>query len=377
MAERARLTDDDIARELESLDDKQLAQDIDKEAKSIWKKEENAYTKNMNDDYGGHDQLIDQCIVAFSAGSKCFDEANYEFVTVEPLLEKKVRNFDVLMLNEKEELGIFVECKSGLYDIPSEVSDVYGKIEDLAENLIYLQGKISCSLKRQEYVLCVPSQYVESVMREIERREKSGQIDCGKDALLLIWGVNMFNRPSIQLCSRMDSPRKKESKQHMNSHLTRLLSDGIDTSAREIMSPVYPSSHPLKQASKFIEWVVKANIKADNTLWAFDRDMPSAYFKNRKNLPHYANEEIGQGLADRFTREGLSKGLLSISEEDHAKLLFASKGKSMSTILRTYQRDFTVAAVKEIVNRKARRTVFEKYREKHPPLDSFPVGSSF
>lgn len=388
MVKRRELTDDEIAMQLKLLDDEQLNGRVDSEIKRIWKGVKDTYEVDI-DNQDAHDDLIDQCIIAFSPKSKCCEEAEYKFVTVEPLSEKKetvkstveppfekkekVKSFDVLMVNESEKLGIFVECKSGVSAISKEVEDVYEKIKDLKANLNYLQEKIGCSLQRQEYAICIPSDYSSQVRYEIGRREKTGLVDCDDDPLLLVWEVHMFRgNPSVKLNTEIDSPRKKERKQHMNSHLTRLLSDGIDTSKMEVVDLLYPSSHPLKKASKFIEWMVNMNYELRTTPYLFERNMPSVYFRSRKILPHYAFEEIGQEVADRFVREGLDKGLLSESEDEKNKLQFSSKGRTRKTILETYKRAFVEESVNGIARRKAQRTVFEKYRKDHPAIDNWP-----
>ncbi|MCD6512104.1 MAG: hypothetical protein J7K61_00670, partial [Thermoplasmata archaeon] len=66
-----------------------------------------------------HDDLINICISAFSANSECYKQLGYEFVSTEPLLEKTyneegIKNFDLLILNSKSKIAIFVECKTSI-----------------------------------------------------------------------------------------------------------------------------------------------------------------------------------------------------------------------------------------------------------------------
>jgi hypothetical protein len=64
--------------------------------KSIQKNEREAFEKHFERS-GYHDKLVDVCISAFGPESKCCTELGYAFVSSEPLIERGVKNFDVLI----------------------------------------------------------------------------------------------------------------------------------------------------------------------------------------------------------------------------------------------------------------------------------------
>ena len=363
------LADEEIEKRLKALKDNNLNRKIDLTAQKKLKNEEKEFKKHINAQQE-HDKLIDNCIIAFNPESVCYKKTGYKFTTVEPLVERKIRNFDVLISNKDQELGIFIECKYGLSSGVSEyIDEMYEKIDVLEENLEYLEDIIGYKISRREYVCCTPSQYVDSIAREIEKRETEGKINCVNGPHLLIWGLHWWPESEVKLHNRINSPRKEHLKQHGDKHLTKLLADGIKTFNRDLPFSFYPSSHPYKHASFCVNWILRENKKKGVSLTLFDRNEPATYFK--KQLPHYARDTLGQNLADRFIREGISKRLLSVSEDDREKIVINSRGKSIETIEKDYQKGYIETSVKEIAIRKANREVYIEFKKSHRSLEDF------
>jgi hypothetical protein len=154
--------------------------------KSLQKSEMDSFEKHFERS-GYHDKLVDICNSAFGPESECYNELAYAFVSSEPLIELGVKNFDVLIYNEKIKHAIFVECKTSTSGRGKYISDAYEAIKKVIENQTYLENKLGDEIRTMEFVLCIPSENVESIVRELERREYEGEIDVASDDLLLIW----------------------------------------------------------------------------------------------------------------------------------------------------------------------------------------------
>ena len=134
---------------------------------SIQKSEMDAFKRDFEkSEY--HDKLVDICNSAFGPESKCYTELAYAAVSSEPLIELGVKNFDVLIYNEKSKHVIFVECKSSTSGRGKYISDAYKAKMEVIRNQTYLEDMLGDEIRTTEFVLCIPSQNVERIVRELE-----------------------------------------------------------------------------------------------------------------------------------------------------------------------------------------------------------------
>lgn len=326
------------------------------------KLEEGLHTQNL------HDELIQCCISAFNPESECCRDSGYEFATVEPLTELKVKNFDVLLYNEGQELGIFVECKTDCSDWSKEVTHAYEAIEDLERNIAHLEGELKLNIRQKEYVMCVPSEHENSVANAIEAQEKLGRVDVKVDPLLLIWGIHLFSSTQkIQLFTRIHSKRDDFKKHHRDKKLTSLLTTGVSTSS-EVLAAFFPSSHPIKVFPGAVPWILRENQRAGRDLAVFPKSLPITYFTDSRNLPHYSRMSIGAEFADRFISEGIELQLIEEVPENQTELRFTSKGKTIKTIHSNYKKAYMDWFLEKNVTRRAERMAVLEYLKKQATL---------
>ncbi|HEX9908731.1 MAG TPA: hypothetical protein VGB78_09770 [Thermoplasmata archaeon] len=317
--------------------------------------EEGLHAQNL------HDELIQSCISAFNPESECCRDSGYKFTTVEPLNELKVKNFDVLLFNEVQELGIFVECKTDCSDWSKEVTHAYQAIEDLERNIAYLEGELKLNIRQKEYVMCVPSEHENSVANAIEAQEKMGRVDAKVDPLLLIWGIHLFSsNQKIQLFTRIHSKRDDFKKHHRDKKLTSLLTTGVSTSS-EVLAAFFPSSHPIKVFPGAVPWILRENQRAGRDLTVFPKSLPVSYFTDSRNLPHYSRMSIGADFAERFIREGTELQLMEEVPGDKTKLKFTSKGKTRKTIHTNYKKAYMDWYLEKNIARRAERMAVVEY----------------
>lgn len=209
-----------------------------------------------------HDKLVDICISAFGPESKCYNDLGYAFISSEPLVELGVKNFDVMIYNDKKKHAIFVECKSSVKSNRGKyISDAYEAKTNVIENQKYLEEMLGDEIETMEFVICVPSHKTDGIVREIERQENEGEIDVSSNDLLLIWQVNLFEGEVLQLFTRINSRDKQYKSQHKYLNLTKMLgSDGHEVKS-EVLTKFYPSSHPLTMGSKIVTEIVTKNMR--------------------------------------------------------------------------------------------------------------------
>jgi len=337
---------------------------------SIQKSEMEAFEKHFERS-GYHDKLVDICNSAFGPESKCYTELAYAFVSSEPLIELGVKNFDVLIYNEKIKHAIFVECKTSTSGRGKYISDAYEAKKEVIENQTDLENKLGDEIRTMEFVLCIPSENVESIVRELERREYEGEIDVASDDLLLIWQVNMFFiEQTLQLFTRINSRDKPYESQHKDNKLTKMLGSGYNVKS-EVLVKFYPSSHPLAIGSKIVVEIVRNNMRADASLKEFSINSVEQFCKSPTNLAHYACETIGKEISDHFLGEGKALGLIESIEGREGWFRLKLEGKRLNTILNNYKEGYKKHFVTRKTKEKAAKQVTEEHLKEYPDLSTY------
>ena len=328
--------EDELNRLLASKSGKTIQVRLENIEKSIQKSEMEAFEKHFERS-GYHDKLVDICISAFGPESKCCTELAYAFVSSEPLIELRVKNFDVLIYNERIKHAIFVECKTSTSKPGKYISDAYEAKREVIGNQAYLEDMLGDEIRTMEFVLCIPSENTDSIVRELEQRETNGEIDVASDDLLLIWQVNMFMGQTLQLFTRIQSRKDPYKSQHNDNNLTRMLgSDGYKVKS-EVLLKFYPSSHPLSIGSKIVTEIIKNNIGDDTSFKEFSINSVEQFCKSPTNLAHYSCETIGKWISDHFIGEGEALGLIESIGGREGWFQLKLEGKRLNTILNNYK----------------------------------------
>ncbi|MFV9676968.1 MAG: hypothetical protein ACNYVW_04875 [Methanosarcinales archaeon] len=336
---------------------------------SIKKSEMDAFERDFEKS-GYHDKLVDICNSAFGPESECYNELAFAFVSSEPLIELGVKNFDVLIYNEKIKHAIFVECKTSTSGRGKYISDAYEAKKEVNEKQTYLENKLGDEIRTMEFVLCIPSENVESIVRELERREYKGEIDVASDDLLLIWQVNRFIGQTLQLFTRINSRDKPYESQHMDNKLTKMLGSGY-TVESEVLVKFYPSSHSLAIGSKIVVEIIGNNMRADASLKEFSINSVEQFCESPTNLAHYACETIGKKISDHFIGEGVALGLIESIEGKEGWFRLKVEGKRLNTILNNYKGGYKEAFVTRKTKEKAAKQVIEEHHKKYPDLSTY------
>jgi hypothetical protein len=319
-----------------------------------------------------HDKLVDICISAFGPESKCYNDLGYAFISSEPLVELGVKNFDVMIYNDKMKHAIFVECKSSAKSNRGKyISDAYEAKKNVIENQKYLEEMLGDKIQTMEFVICVPSEITDGIVRELERKEKEGEIDVTSNELLLIWQVNIFAREVLQLFTRINSRDKPYKSQHNDIKLTKILgSDGHEVKS-EVLTKFYPSSHPLTIGSKIVTEIIIKNMRENTQINVFSKESVEQFCKSSRNLAHYACEKLGKNIVDHFIGECEKFGLIDKVEGEEDLFKLNLEGKHLSTILSNYKKEYKNEFVARKVRQKAAKQVVEEYHKKYPDLSNY------
>ena len=149
----------------------------------------NPFTKHY-ESCKAHDKLLHLCISAFTSEGKCFDKLDYCFYSSEPFLELGVKNFDIFVINQSTNYAIFIECKTSIRK--GDVNDKYDAIKEIISNKKYLESKIGNKIHHIEYVFCIPSSGLNTLIKQLDNVEKNNKINPKKDPVFLIWHINRF-----------------------------------------------------------------------------------------------------------------------------------------------------------------------------------------
>lgn len=359
----------ELNRLLESKAGKSIRNRIKEISQELIEDETQTFFKNV-ERHGYHDTLVDICVSAFGPESICYKNLGYAFVSSEPLIELNVKNFDILIYNQRAKHAIFVQCKSSLSNPSRDISDSYEAKEKVVEYKKYLEDSLGDKIRIMEFVICIPTEKTDRLVRELERREKAGEININTDQLLLVWQVNKFEGQVLQLFTRINSRSKPFDNQHKDSKLTKILADGIKVES-EVLVKIYPSSHPLKQGVKIVANILAKNKIAGTSLTEFSKESVDQFCKSSTNIAHYSFETIGKNIGDRFIGESKALGLIEVLEGREGWFQFKMEGKTIRTLLANYQKNYQKAFVDRLVKEKAEKKAIMEYRKKFPGLSTY------
>lgn len=329
-------------------------------------------TSKYNDNYeiaSRHDSLIDICASTFGPESQCALDIGYYFVSSEPLAELKVKNFDAFIYNPKTKTAIFVECKSSISRVGKIVNDLYEAKDQVYQHKSYLEEEIGDEIKSEEFVICVPAEYINRIANEFEKRENNGNIDFDKDGLFLVWQVNNLFEESLQLFTRI-SREDKYYCQHNDRRLTRLLVDGCATGNSEVLTKFYMSSHPLKRNVQIVTHIAKKCLLSDSTVEFTQKDIDD-FCRLESTIVHYAQDDIAPYISNTFIQNNQKLGLIDPVEDKRDFFKLKTKGKTIETLLKNYEKEYKERDIRYNINQMAKKKAYDEITSSQSSLFNF------
>jgi len=323
-----------------------------------------------------HDKLIDICMSAFGPRSKCYEKSEYKFVSTEPLIEKTfaeegVKNFDVLIINSNQKIAIFVECKTSISRPGKIISDIYSSVNSCREYKEYLEDKIGNEIDFMEFVVCVPAGEVDHLVREIEKRENSGQINAKTDILLKVWQIDVFMEQKLQLFTRIKSRNDEFLSQHRDKNLTKVLAEGTKVDRSEVFVRVHPSSHPLVKGRWAITEIFSINQNKNPEDRVFTRNHIKHFFQSKGTISHYSPDIISDNVTEHFIGESLAYNIIERLPEKPDYYRLKLEGKKLKTVLSNYERVYRKGFLDRIATKLAKKDIVDKFRTRHPDVTKF------
>jgi hypothetical protein len=357
---------DELASLLKSLSGEKVRQRI-AQLKTVELRDAERSYKTAWDTANNHDALISICASAFGPRSAIYTSHKYAFLSSEPLLELGSKHFDVLIFNPDTKYAIFVECISSTIEPAKSVSDIYAAKDEVIKNKNYLEKSIGDRINTMEFVCCVPAQMVNRIAGELERRLKAGSLK--ENELIQIWQVNIFDGQFLQLFDRLQAVTQKHHTQHADQKLTRSLGQGVNVDSSELLYKAYPLSHPLKLHIELIAYNIAKNIPAGKQLRDLSKETIYEFHSNPVFIPHYANDEIGKTLGDRFIAQALEFGLIKPVEGQPGMYQIQVESKTQKAFIANYKRAFQEAEIDRIASRRAEKKAVEEFKRTQSSLD--------
>ena len=201
-------------------------------------------------------------------------------------------------------------------------------------------------------------------MRE---RETSG--DSPPPHPILLWQVNRFVNQTLQMVPL--EFRATPDGQHRDRELTKRLAGGVRIDDAEVVSKVYPSSHPLRVASEILTELVFRNFQTGSRLQTLRKRDTVAFLSHPTNLIHYSGPSIARELFLRFEREGLNLDLLARVPDDDDRLEVNIEGKTPRTVIRGYEREYRARAAQRMARKRAESAVVSEFKQKQTDLSKY------
>jgi len=192
-----------------------------------------------------HHNLVRLCAKSF-ANTELSKESGYEFYFAEPLIEfgslsEGNNSFDLLLFNQTEQRGIFIECKTSIPNRAQKVMiEVQRSIRLVEAQLDYLSNIIGVKLNKNkmEYVLCVYDKDSRSIIDTILSQSKKSEKTKYDPKLIKLW----IYHPRTQVIQLYKDHL------HENRNLTEMLISGFsDTGFRSKFElPYCIRTHPYR-----------------------------------------------------------------------------------------------------------------------------------
>jgi hypothetical protein len=314
-----------------------------------------------------HDSLLDICVSAFGPQSEIFRRLNFGFLTSEPLKERGLKSFDCLLYNGDKKYALFVECKSSISSPSTTLTEIGEAIAVAETERGYIETQIGDRIEIAEYVLCTPAEEAQPILRAMRERETSG--DSPSPRPILLWQVNRFVNQTLQMVPL--EFRTAPGGQHRDPELTKFLAAGVRIDDAEVVSKVYPSSHPLRVANEILTELVFRNFQTGSRLQAIRKRDAVGFLSHPTNLIHYAGASIARELYQRFEREGLDLDLLTNVPDDDDRLEINIEGKTPRTVSRGYVREYRTRAAQRMARKRAETAVISEFKQKQTDLTKY------
>lgn len=172
------------------------------------------------EDDGFHMEMIKSVSSAFIPDSEVSKETGYNFLFTEPLVEKGVKNFDVLLYNTESGSAVFIECKSSISDrsINGVLEDTEEAIEAVQENKGYLERQIGDQIKHTGFVIMTRATDIQSI------KEREWNFENNESTFL--WYIDVFQDKRIMI--------ERSKGTHDHKRLAEKMKKGISVDDRRV-----------------------------------------------------------------------------------------------------------------------------------------------
>jgi hypothetical protein len=280
--------------------------------------------------------MLDTCASIFMPGSPVERATGYTFLSVEPLIEKGVKSFDLWVHNLKSKSSVFVECKSSLAVPRAEIRSVYDAIRAVRENKEYLGGIAGEQIDHVEFVLCVNNTQDLRTAEALARLEKSKEIPEDESKLFL-WRMNQFEGQSIQFFHLIPGRSDTLENRHRDGNLMRALRQPAEASGAQLGARAFPSSHSTRKSVEVTSAVLKESLRTRRDPEEVPLSEVRAFFSSRANLGHYDAPSLEPGITKVFLRDGLQARVLAEDEPSAEVVRLLSKGQRPQTRLAHFE----------------------------------------
>jgi hypothetical protein len=318
-----------------------------------------------------HHHLMRLCANAF-ADTDLSKQSGYKFYFTEPLIElisttKKKSLFDIFLYNEKENRGIFIECKSSVGDNhkAQDTLKQIGKSKDfIIEKIQYFSECLGVELDptRFEYVSCI---YVEDSAKFFQSIEAQG-IKARKkyDTNLVKFWVYIDHNKSIKLHHHHS---------HASKNLTDLLLQGFQLENLHTLSrydlSFYLNMHPFRFIrNAIIGYCYDQNLHNSVTDPKIIKKRDIIEYVKRK-IPLNASDEDKESMITKKVEEILNYGekydLLEILSDDEIKI--KSVGVQLTVVKKHLQTKYIENWIEEKSEERCKKRALENFVEKYYP----------
>jgi hypothetical protein len=321
-----------------------------------------------------HDTLLESTISVFLPTGPVASQTDWRFLGAEPLSELNVPNADAIFGNPSRNVGVIVECKSGMSRPGQALDQLYDAADAVWEYHDHLAENIGMEISELECVICIPSTDDNRITREIEEQERNGN----DRERVFVWRLHYLqDGEQLDLFTRIDSRDSGEATH--DNQLASLLRPGVDVGGESQITPsFFPSSHLFKIMESAVATLLEKRKKDDGPIRHFSGEELLGILTDQRHLPHYNAEDIGARIYTSLIDRLLQFDLVTEVDDTDTDLegtgdfyRYRVTGRSISTIISNMKEKYREQYVDWRIDLQAIRRTIDEYDEEQSTLGDY------
>jgi len=184
-----------------------------------------------------HLELVNLCYNLFTKTTETNKTTGYKVVLVDPLCTLEIKNFDLMLYNENNQIAVLIDAKTSISErgIGNTIDETVKAANEALSNRETLENITGCKMNKIEFVILSYAYYVDYLKKAV----------ISKNASICLWAYHV--PPGlIQVLKTGEEIllERAAGRMHEDENMRQILLKGISTKMGALRSlPIMPTSH--------------------------------------------------------------------------------------------------------------------------------------